>query len=252
MMSLNAKYLFCFCLFFFVGCTQKGNRLRAPYCAYMLNGTGCMSLDADDVLFMAMKTLPREEKTKSKLGALAGAKRVVSPADVQALTFEDFKGMAPDEPALGAYHARVKWSWQVPSYSVQYDIADDGKYQAFSPDISVETYMLTENSWFKGGLSSAEKGKLIRHERVHMEIARLKGFELQEDLRDMRVTLRRKNREANAAVKKRLKKLFEEQVKEKKDRQKEQVQKYSDIYDKETNHSLNKEAQRRYNEAYGM
>lgn len=132
------------------------------------------------------------------------------------LVWEDFQG----EPSkVIPYHANT-------SSGMTYSWGLKGAYKKFELTYNVQSFFITDQSWVK---PSYENDHLLKHEQLHFDISELFARKLREKLSKVDNSKLSKNSGLE------LNKLYENLSAERSLMQ--------DQYDKETNHSENKEAE---------
>jgi hypothetical protein len=138
---------------------------------------------------------------------------------IKSLTWKDFKG----KPEINSpFDACLKWGIY---YNYKYEI---GPNEEPNVNLNVECKIGTD-SWFKNGKETEE---LLNHEYGHFLIAFIYSERFKSKVKDAKFSL--KEVDAN------IQKVFDDTFKD--------CVNYQNLYDKETNHSLNKEIQKKWND----
>jgi hypothetical protein len=135
------------------------------------------------------------------------------------LTWDDFKGKGINSGGYAALTYTV--------IALDYDINSNG--QTFNPKFTVKCAFLKSKSWVKRNDPSSKTAEILVHEQLHFTIAEITARKLRRNLKAQQYTKNYK-KEINEIYNKTL----------------EEGEKMQARYDKETNHSINKEAQKRW------
>ena len=180
----------------------------------------------------------------------AGLIPIRSLEDVNNIKFSDFQGSIPEGQQYIHMDAEVRW---IPYYNfMSGKITKKGGAECDEccismPNAYIELRFQEDKSWYRGNLTPEQEAWLIRHERVHIEMARRVHEQAQAKLRKLE--------KCGGCKKEVLVQLIDALIKEGKEVVKEaeiEAQRQSNEYDRETLHSTNRDRQMEYNEQYGL
>ena len=135
------------------------------------------------------------------------------------LSWDDFKGKSNNSGGYAALTYTV--------IALDYDINSNG--QTFNPTFTVKCAFLKSKSWVKRNDPKSKTPEILAHEQLHFTIAEITARKLRRNLKAMQYTKNYK-KEINEIYNKTL----------------DEGEKMQQRYDKETNHSIDKEAQKRW------
>lgn len=135
------------------------------------------------------------------------------------LTWEDFKGKSSNRLGYAALSHTI--------IILNYDVHSNG--ETFNPTFTVKCAFQRSKSWVKRNEPNSKTPEILAHEQLHFTIAEITARKLRRNLKVQQYTKNYK-KEINEIYNKTL----------------DEGEKMQERYDKETNHSIDEEAQKRW------
>jgi hypothetical protein len=135
------------------------------------------------------------------------------------LSWDDFKAKSTDTKGYAAYTFTM--------ITLNYDVKISG--QTFTPTFTVKCAFQKSKSWVNRKDTNSQTPEILAHEQLHFTIAEITARKLRRNLKAQQYTKNYK-KEINEIYTKTL----------------DEGEKMQERYDKETNHSINKEAQKNW------
>ena len=135
------------------------------------------------------------------------------------LTWDDFKAKSTDTKGYAAYTFTM--------ITLNYDVKSSG--QTFTPTFTVKCAFQRSKSWVNRKDQKSQTPEILAHEQLHFTIAEITARKLRRNLKVQQYTKNYKN-----------------EIKEIYNKTLDEGEKMQERYDKETNHSINKEAQKNW------
>jgi murein DD-endopeptidase MepM/ murein hydrolase activator NlpD len=135
------------------------------------------------------------------------------------LTWDDFKAKSTDTKGYAAYTFTM--------ITLNYEVKTSG--QTFTPTFTVKCAFQKSKSWVNRKDTNSQTHEILAHEQLHFTIAEITARKLRRNLKVQQYTKNYKN-----------------EIKEIYNKTLDEGEKMQQRYDKETNHSIDKEAQKRW------
>ena len=135
------------------------------------------------------------------------------------LTWDDFKAISTDTKGYAAYTFTM--------ITLNYEVKSSG--QTFTPTFTVKCAFQRSKSWVNRKDQKSQTPEILAHEQLHFTIAEITARKLRRNLKVQQYTKNYKN-----------------EIKEIYNKTLDEGEKMQARYDKETNHSIDKEAQKRW------